>query len=212
LPKQAGELPKQLGNKTECALLGLVTNLGGDYGKVRSEFPSEKFAKLYTFNSARKMMTTIVNQKNTPGAYRLYSKGASEIVLKKCAFYLNTDGKPVKLNEDKIEDIIKNVVENMASEGLRTICVAYRDFYQANRADDDELENAVYYRQTPDWDDEPYIIKDLTCICLVGIEDPVRAEVPDAIRKCQTSGVVVRMVTGDNVNTATSIAIKCGII
>ena len=46
----------------------------------------------------------------------------------------------------------------------------------------------------------------------MGIEDPVRAEVPDAISKCQTSGVVVRMVTGDNINTATSIAMKCGII
>jgi len=52
----------------------------------------------------------------------------------------------------------------------------------------------------------------MTCICLVGIEDPVRAEVPDAIAKCQTSGVVVRMVTGDNINTATSIAMKCGIV
>jgi Ca2+ transporting ATPase len=55
-------------------------------------------------------------------------------------------------------------------------------------------------------------MKNLTCIAILGIEDPVRAEVPDAIKKCQSSGVVVRMVTGDNVNTATSIALKCGII
>jgi Ca2+ transporting ATPase len=73
--------------------------------------------------------------------------------------------------------------------------------------------NAKYYDKTPRWsEDEEEIIKDLTFLCIVGIEDPVRTEVPDAIRKCQTSGVVVRMVTGDNINTATSIAMKCGII
>jgi Ca2+ transporting ATPase len=64
----------------------------------------------------------------------------------------------------------------------------------------------------PDWEDEDSIVKNLTCLCVVDIEDPVRPEVPDAIRKCQRSGVCVRMVTGDNVNTARSIATKCGII
>lgn len=52
----------------------------------------------------------------------------------------------------------------------------------------------------------------LTCLCIVGIEDPVRPEVPEAIRKCQRAGITVRMVTGDNVNTARSIAMKCGIL
>ena len=55
-------------------------------------------------------------------------------------------------------------------------------------------------------------VDDLTCICICGIEDPVRPEVPEAIEKCQNAGITVRMVTGDNVNTARSIAIKCGII
>lgn len=52
----------------------------------------------------------------------------------------------------------------------------------------------------------------MTCLCVVGIEDPVRPEVPEAIRKCQKAGITVRMVTGDNVNTARAIATKCGII
>ena len=47
---------------------------------------------------------------------------------------------------------------------------------------------------------------------MVGIEDPVRPEVPEAIRKCQRAGITVRMVTGDNINTARAIATKCGII
>ena len=64
----------------------------------------------------------------------------------------------------------------------------------------------------PNWEEEEKIIDNLTCICVVGIEDPVRPEVPDAIKKCQRAGITVRMVTGDNINTARAIATKCGII
>lgn len=63
-----------------------------------------------------------------------------------------------------------------------------------------------------DLEDEANLICDLTCLGIVGIEDPVRPEVPAAIRKCQRAGITVRMVTGDNINTARSIALKCGII
>ncbi len=63
-----------------------------------------------------------------------------------------------------------------------------------------------------DWDDEDAIVADLTAIAIVGIKDPVRPEVPDAIKKCQRAGITVRMVTGDNINTARSIAISCGIL
>ncbi len=56
------------------------------------------------------------------------------------------------------------------------------------------------------------MIRDLVFICLCGIEDPVREEVPEAIRNCKNAGIVVRMITGDNAETARSIAIKCGII
>ena len=52
----------------------------------------------------------------------------------------------------------------------------------------------------------------MTCIAVVGIEDPVRPEVPEAIKKCQNAGITVRMVTGDNINTAHAIATKCRII
>jgi Ca2+ transporting ATPase len=84
----------------------------------------------------------------------------------------------------------------MANEALRTICVAYKDIDEGH----------------PNWKDENSIVKDLICICIVGIEDPVRKEVPDAIQKCQRAGITVRMVTGDNVATARSIARKCGIL
>lgn len=64
----------------------------------------------------------------------------------------------------------------------------------------------------PNWDDEEHLLEGLTLLGIIGIEDPVRPEVPAAIRQCQKAGITVRMVTGDNVNTARSIAMKCGII
>ena len=74
-------LAKQIGNKTECALLGFVLELGQDYEQVRSETPEDKLFKVYTFNSVRKSMTTVV--KLNDGGFRVFSKGASEIVLKR---------------------------------------------------------------------------------------------------------------------------------
>ncbi|XP_014830656.1 PREDICTED: plasma membrane calcium-transporting ATPase 2 isoform X9 [Poecilia mexicana] len=194
-PDKEGGLPKQVGNKTECGLLGLVLDLKRDYQPIRNQIPEEKLYKVYTFNSVRKSMSTVI--KLPEGSFRMYSKGASEIVLKKCSHILNEVGEPRVFRPRDKDEMVKKVIEPMACDGLRTICVAYRDF-----ASDPE----------PKWDDENNILTDLTAICVVGIEDPVRPEVPDAIQKCQCAGITVRMVTGDNINTARAIAIKCGII
>ncbi|XP_062842724.1 plasma membrane calcium-transporting ATPase 2 isoform X10 [Trichomycterus rosablanca] len=194
-PDKEGGLPKQVGNKTECGLLGLVLDLKRDYQTIRNQIPEEKLYKVYTFNSVRKSMSTVV--KLPDGSFRMYSKGASEIVLKKCSRILSEVGEPRVFRPRDRDEMVKKVIEPMACDGLRTICVAYRDF-----SGDPE----------PNWDDENNILTDLTGICVVGIEDPVRPEVPDAIRKCQRAGITVRMVTGDNINTARAIAIKCGII
>uniref|UniRef100_A0A3Q1FD05 ATPase plasma membrane Ca2+ transporting 2 n=1 Tax=Acanthochromis polyacanthus TaxID=80966 RepID=A0A3Q1FD05_9TELE len=194
-PDKEGGLPKQVGNKTECGLLGLVLDLKRDYQPIRNQIPEEKLYKVYTFNSVRKSMSTVI--KLPDGSFRMYSKGASEIVLKKCSHILNEVGEPRVFRPRDKDEMVKKVIEPMACDGLRTICVGYRDF-----PSDPE----------PNWDDENNILNDLTAICVVGIEDPVRPEVPDAIQKCQRAGITVRMVTGDNINTARAIAIKCGII
>ncbi|XP_040059812.1 plasma membrane calcium-transporting ATPase 2 isoform X10 [Gasterosteus aculeatus] len=194
-PDKEGGLPKQVGNKTECGLLGLVIDLKRDYQPIRNQIPEDKLYKVYTFNSVRKSMSTVTQLSD--GSFRMYSKGASEIVLKKCSHILNEVGEPRVFRPRDKDEMVKKVIEPMACEGLRTICVAYRDF-----SGDPE----------PSWDDESSILNDLTAICVVGIEDPVRPEVPDAIKKCQRAGITVRMVTGDNINTARAIAIKCGII
>ncbi|XP_012865845.1 PREDICTED: plasma membrane calcium-transporting ATPase 2 isoform X4 [Dipodomys ordii] len=190
-PEKEGALPRQVGNKTECGLLGFVLDLKQDYEPVRNQMPEEKLYKVYTFNSVRKSMSTIV--KMPDDSFRMYSKGASEIVLKKCCKILSGAGEPRVFRPRDRDEMVKKVIEPMACDGLRTICVAYRDFPSSPE---------------PDWDNESDILSDLTCICVVGIEDPV----PEAIRKCQRAGITVRMVTGDNINTARAIAIKCGII
>ncbi|XP_028286337.1 plasma membrane calcium-transporting ATPase 1-like isoform X2 [Parambassis ranga] len=195
-PEREGGLPRQVGNKTECALLGFTLDLSRDYQKIRNEIPEEKLFKVYTFNSVRKSMSTVL--KNYDGSYRMFSKGASEILLKKCCKILVASGEAKVFKTRDRDDLVTKVVEQMASEGLRTICLAYRDFPAADGE--------------PDWDNEADILTGLTCIAVVGIEDPVRLEVPDAIRKCQRAGITVRMVTGDNINTARAIATKCGIL
>lgn len=80
------------------------------------------------------------------------------------------------------------------SLGLRTLCLAYRDF-------DSNVEK---------WTEEHEA--DLTLIGVVGIEDPLRPEVPAAILDCKRAGIKVRMVTGDSLNTASKIAEECGIL
>lgn len=195
-PEKEGGLPRHVGNKTECALLGFVFDLGRDYQAIRNDVPEEKLFKVYTFNSVRKSMSTVL--KNYDGNYQMFSKGASEILLKKCYKILNANGEANVFRPRDRDDMVKKVIEPMASEGLRTICLAFRNFPAG------ETE--------PEWESENEIITGLTCIAVVGIEDPVRPEVPEAIRKCQRAGITVRMVTGDNINTARAIATKCGIL
>nr|XP_033776990.1 plasma membrane calcium-transporting ATPase 3 isoform X2 [Geotrypetes seraphini] len=194
-PEKEGALPRQVGNKTECALLGFVLDLRRDYQLVREQVPEETLYKVYTFNSVRKSMSTVVAMPD--GSFRLYSKGASEILLKKCSNTLSSSGELHVFRPRDRDEMVKKVIEPMACDGLRTICIAYRDFPAVPE---------------PDWENENEVVGDLTCIAVVGIEDPVRPEVPEAIRKCQRAGITVRMVTGDNINTARAIAAKCGII
>ncbi|CAL9696500.1 unnamed protein product [Knipowitschia caucasica] len=194
--EKEGGLPRQVGNKTECALLGFAIDLRRDYQTIRNQYPEETLFKVYTFNSVRKSMSTVLRNHN--GGYTMFSKGASEILLKKCCRTLSSGGEVKTFHQRDRDAIVNSVIEPMASEGLRTICLAYKEF----SASEGE----------PDWDDEAHILTGLTCICVVGIEDPVRPEVPDAIRKCQQAGITVRMVTGDNINTARAIATKCGIL
>ncbi|KAI3416130.1 Plasma membrane calcium-transporting ATPase 3 [Globodera pallida] len=213
--KKRGEQMQQLGNKTECGLLGFVLGLGQSYQTVRDAFPENRIFKVYTFNSVRKSMSTVIELKNqnkrgSTVGYRVFSKGASEIILRKCKWMLGRNGKVSRFSSKDLDRLVRSVIEPMASDGLRTICLAYKDYVSDVTSKVDE--NQLSFGGEIDWDDENAVVSDLTVIAIVGIHDPVRTEVPEAIAKCQRSGIVVRMVTGDNINTARSIATACGIL
>ncbi|KAJ1350555.1 Plasma membrane calcium-transporting ATPase 3 [Parelaphostrongylus tenuis] len=206
-PPKPGDQRLQIGNKTECALLGFVLDLNQNYEDMRAKYPEETLFKVYTFNSTRKSMMTVLKLPND--VYRVYSKGASEIILTRCSYILGDSGTIQNFNTSRIADLTKNVIEPMASDGLRTIGLAYKDMVPEGTKTD---ANQVEYNHEIDWDDEEVVRSGMTLIAIMGIQDPVRPEVPAAIEKCQRAGITVRMVTGDNINTARSIATACGIL
>ncbi|TPX39836.1 hypothetical protein SeMB42_g04577 [Synchytrium endobioticum] len=201
-----GGQPAFIGSATEGALLVFSSRLGSDHESIR-ENAIKADNGLWTFSSSRKRMSTLVIDSNViaPGSntrskYRLHTKGASEIVLGLCKRYVDRSGSNVlPLTGDTMASY-QRIIKTWASEGLRTLALAYRDSdvpLASNDATEGEDE------ETPEYD--------LTLIGIVGIKDPVRREVPGAVAQCQRAGLVVRMVTGDNVLTACKIAKECGI-
>lgn len=161
---------KFVGSTTECALLVLAARLGGDYEGLQN---NSKRAYRWNFTSARKRMSSVVDlSSKKKKKYRLHCKGASEMVLKLCTHTLNQEGKVTKLAK-KEKKKLGTAIEKLASQGLRTIGLAYRDFDDDQKWSSDE--------------DGDHFEAGLTLISLVGIEDPLRPEVPDSVRTCQVS-------------------------
>ncbi|KAI8388871.1 PMCA-type calcium-translocating P-type ATPase [Radiomyces spectabilis] len=188
-----------IGSKTECALLGFAKNLGCSYEDIRSD---SKVAKVYPFASKRKTMTTIIETKENSASsvkqadYRIHVKGASEIVLGVCSHYMDAKGESKKLDKEaKVK--FDGLIGTYADKALRTIALAYRDI---NSNDYKSLSN-----------DEPPLEK-LTLIGIVGIMDPLRPGVVESVAAFRQAGVFVRMITGDNINTAKAIARNAGIL
>lgn len=201
-----GQLPGQIGNRTECALLGLVEFIEEDYIKIRSKHETKNLIYQYTFNSDRKSMTTCIPHPTVPNGIRIFCKGASEIIVTKSKFQLKNEYASIITVTDR-DDILLEV-NSMSCKGLRTIGIAYKDFVPNPRELNEESLQNIF-----DWENnENKIVNELTLIAVCGIEDPVRPEVPDAIQKCRDAGIIVRMITGDNINTARKIACDCGII
>lgn len=159
----------------------------------------------FPFSSSRKRMSTILQNATGNGGYdkRLMIKGASEMILACCNKYVNESGEVVELTDNKRTQI-KNQITTYASMALRTIALAYRDLQPGECGENHDLPH--------DQEIKDIEKSDLTLICVLGIYDIIRSEVPDAVKTCQKAGVTVRMVTGDNIVTAQAIAEKCGII
>jgi Ca2+ transporting ATPase len=94
--------------------------------QIRRQMPEANMTKVFTFNSARKSMSTVVPLEG--GNYRVFTKGASEIITRMCSFILGEGGKVESFTTAQQDRLVQNVIEPMAKDGLRTISIAYRDF------------------------------------------------------------------------------------
>ncbi|XP_071690097.1 putative calcium-transporting ATPase 11, plasma membrane-type isoform X1 [Rutidosis leptorrhynchoides] len=176
-----------IGSPTETALLEFGLLFQSNHNDISK---TVKIIKVAPFNSVKKKMSVLVALPN--GKLRAFCKGASEIILNVCDKIVNGDGETVELS-DKQRKAITDVINNFACEALRTICLAFKDI-ETGSSSDEIPENG-------------YAI-----IAVVGIKDPVRPGVKEAVKTCLDAGIMVRMVTGDNIHTAKAIAKECGIL
>ncbi len=198
-------LPTFIGSKTEVALLQLAKdNLGLD--DLAAERSSYKVKQLIPFDSGRKCMGVVIKQN---GGYRLLVKGAAEIMLATATKTItNIYDKQYQATDMTVEEKegASAIIEEYAQHSLRTIGMLYKDFPQWPPAGAKTLEEDPKMAEFAD------IFHEMTWIGVVGIHDPLREGVIEAVAQCQQSGVVVRMVTGDNLTTARAIASECGIL
>ncbi|KAJ3161363.1 hypothetical protein HDU86_007145 [Geranomyces michiganensis] len=202
------------GSKTEIALLNMTTGLGYPYGPDRE---NTKVIDVAPFSSERKRMSTVVeidhnqalesqlNITNAPAPtsgkrFWIHVKGASEIILRSCDSYIAEDG-TIKPLSDDVRGKFDDLIESYAKQALRTIGAAFKPISHSGVASTEKHEEGVQR------DDE----HGLTLYAIFGIQDPVREEVPGAVKACQDAGIRVRMVTGDNLVTAKAIATECNI-
>lgn len=149
------------------------------------------------FNSEKKRGGVAVTGRDSD--VHVHWKGAAEIVLALCTNWLDVDGSAHEMTPDKANHF-RNYIEDMAEQSLRCVAFAYRDLDLNDIPSEEQRINW----QLPD--------NDLTLIGIAGMKDPCRPGVRDAVELCTNSGVKVRMVTGDNLQTARAIALECGIL
>ena len=180
-------------NKTDHSIINFLYRLKSPISEIESRYP--KCNKKQTpFDSNKKRMTTYVKENDT--TYRLYTKGGAENIKKYCKYYIDSEtGQRIKLDSDILENLEKKI-EKCNNDMLRTIYICYKDirekdFYGIN----EELDT-----------------NDLTLLAILGIRDTIRKGVKEAVLKCREASINVIMVTGDNIQTAHSIAKECNII
>ncbi len=175
------------GEPTECALVNFAYSVGLHKAEMEKATPRVDEAP---FDSGRKMMSTI---HDLGGKFVQYTKGGPDVILERCAYWL--DGNEVKpMTEEKRSEIMASN-KAMADKALRVLAAAKRDWSEKPADNSPEA-----------------LEKDLIFIGLTGMIDPVRPEVKAAIDECRSAGIRAVMITGDHKDTAVAIAKELGII
>ncbi|KAL8191541.1 hypothetical protein R6Q57_028272 [Mikania cordata] len=180
------------GSPTEKAIL--QWGLGMNFEAVRSE---SSIFHACPFNSENKRGGVAV--KRPDSQVHVHWKGAAEIILAACTAYMDTNEQHIPLDDGKVE-YFKKAIEDMAARSLRCVAIAYRPL----KGETVPKEEMLSFWDVPN--------DDLVLLAIVGLKDPCRSGVKDAVRLCVKAGVKVRMVTGDNLQTARAIALECGIL
>ena len=175
------------GEPTEAALVAWANKLGMPKSDLKAQ---QKRCGEAPFDSGRKMMSTV---HDTPDGYIQYTKGAPDVIIQKCAYYLK-DGKAVPMTEEYRDQILQ-ANKAMADRALRVLACSQR-----------------IWPQKPASFEAADLEQDLCFIGLGGMIDPVRPEVKDAIVECRGAGIRPIMITGDHIDTAVAIAKELGII
>ncbi|PVH64635.1 hypothetical protein PAHAL_2G319400 [Panicum hallii] len=191
LPEDGGAA-EVTGSPTEKAILSWGLMIGMDFKDVRSK---SSIIHVHPFNSEKKRGGVAV-QSDTE--VHIHWKGAAEILLASCRSWLSTDGSVQPMSSSKHREF-KKWIDDMAMSSLRCVAFAYCP-WEPKMVPTESLDK---WKLPED---------DLTLIGVVGIKDPCRPGVRNAVQLCSIAGVKVRMVTGDNVETAKAIALECGIL
>ena len=181
---------KVIGEPTEKAIVEEGLHIGCNKKETEKIFPR---INEIPFDSNRKMMTTIHRMGSK---YRIICKGAPDVLLDKCTKEVLEirDSQDIKVKTlDKLK--IKNENEQMAHKALRVIAVAFKDVTELpSKIDSSTIEN------------------NLTFVGLIGMIDPPREGVKEAVKTCKTAGIKTVMITGDHLETAKAIAKDLGIL
>ncbi len=214
---EKGQFSK-IGDPTESALKVAVEKLGRlsrsepfDYRENPEYFsrnvlePAHDRIATLEFSNDRKMMSVLVRNKEQMQQNVLYIKGAPERMIDACNAIQLGNGKTVPLNDDIRLAIVKQI-DQFAAKGLRCLALGIkRDVKNLANITPDTIGNML-----DDIESYRLIERDGTLVGFVGIKDPVRPEVPRALRDCKTAGISVIMITGDSKETAISIAKELG--
>lgn len=177
------------GDPTEGAMIVAAAKAGIDRADINKQRPR---LQEIPFDSERKLMTTFHQAED--GQFYSYTKGAPDILIKRCARIMRRDGSIEPITQGDIDEILKQN-HTLASHALRVLAMAFKPISQ------------VPEQPSPARDEN-----DLVFSGLVGMIDPPRAEAIEAIKVCKSAGIRVVMITGDYRDTAAAIARQLGII